>query len=170
MPYLIVVGSGLSTSARPANGSLADLKGKPRRWGPRSSSRRPPPRQDMARPLPWRPSGSGAGQELVRAGRRRSAGPPVTLPAGANLLIRGTAAGSSSRATRPATAWRMGTWQRPENLPDSPANGISDGRLQGATGRLRQWVPGPRNSTKRGLNGYDVCEMLRVLNVVSGRL
>jgi hypothetical protein len=165
---LVYVGSGGITAVSP------DLKGKPRVLGGTEFFA---PAADPHRVWLVRFLGGYLGQGPVRTWsvpiNGGPAGPPLILPAGAKLLIRGTATGLLMQG-RPGRIWRLALWRpgsAPENLPYAPANGISDGfdssaRLvaYGSGCQVRETAP------KAGSNGYDVCQMLRVLDVMTGRL
>jgi len=95
----------------------------------------------------------------------------VTLPAGAYLpAVRGTDTGLVLQTGHGLALWNPGS--RPRILPFSP--GIGDGF--DATSRLVAYGTGcttqvtAQNALFEPDAGYDTCKMLRVLNVVTGRL
>jgi hypothetical protein len=99
--------------------------------------------------------------------------PPVTLPAGAYLpAARGTDAGLLLQVPQGLALWHPGSKPRP--LPDSPPGGISDGF--DATARLVAYGTGcTTRATAPGAAyepnaGYDTCQMLRIFDVVTGKL
>ena len=99
--------------------------------------------------------------------------PPVTLPAGSYLpAIRGTDAGLLLQTSRGFALWTRGS--KPRSLPDSPPGGVSDGF--DASARLVAYGTGCATQvTAPGAlfepdAGYDTCQMLRILDVVTGRL
>jgi hypothetical protein len=102
------------------------------------------------------------------------AGPAVTMPVRTVFVIAGTDAGFLLQIRLPGRLYGMALWNSggaPVALPYSPADGITDG--VGATARLVAYGSGCRvRETARdaGSTGYDRCKMLRVLNVVTGRL
>jgi hypothetical protein len=97
--------------------------------------------------------------------------PPVTLPAGAHLL-RGTDAGLLLQVRQGLALWGPG--RKPRLLPSSPPGGIADGF--DATARLVAYGTGCVTRTTAASAayepnaGYDVCPVLRVLDVVTGTL
>jgi hypothetical protein len=102
-----------------------------------------------------------------------SPGPPLTLPAGAHLpVIRGTDAGMLLQAGRDGALalWTAGS--QPRALPYSPS--LSDGF--DATARLVAFGTGcdtqstSPNAAHEPDAGYETCQMLRILNVVTGQL
>ncbi len=101
--------------------------------------------------------------------------PPITLPGGASLpVVRGTDAGLLLQAARGRSValalWNPG--RTPISLPYSP--GISDGF--DASSRLVAYGTGcsshvtAAGSSYDASAGYETCQMLRVLNVVTGKL
>ncbi len=102
------------------------------------------------------------------------AGPAVTMPARTVSVIAGTDAGFLLQIRLRGNPHVMALWNpggTPVALPYSPADGITDGF--GATARLVAYGSGCQvGETARdaGSTGYDLCKMLRVLNVVTGRL
>jgi hypothetical protein len=102
-------------------------------------------------------------------------GPVMILPAGADLVIRGTDAGLLLQGL-PGRTWDLVLWSTsgpPRRLPHSPAEGITDGF--DATPRLVAYGTGCRwrvtdRHTPDGNVGYQACALLRVLDVVTGRL
>jgi hypothetical protein len=99
--------------------------------------------------------------------------PPVTLPAGASLpVIRGTDAGLLLQLPRGLALWNPGGTTK--SLPYSPSGGISNGF--DATSRLVAYGTGcTAQATSPGVAAepnaaYDTCAMLRVFNVVTGKL
>jgi hypothetical protein len=98
------------------------------------------------------------------------AGPPVTLPAGTQLIA-GTDAGLllSARYGRPMLLWNPGA--APVALPYSPR-----AQALAVSARLVAYETGCRNEgTAQNLSyggnyGYSACRMLRVYDVVTGRL
>jgi hypothetical protein len=98
------------------------------------------------------------------------AGPPVTLPAGTQLVA-GTDAGLllSARYGRPLQLWNPGAV--PSALPYS-----SRAQALAVSARLVAYETGCRpegtaqNLSYEGNYGYDACRMLRVFDVVTGRL
>jgi len=174
-PYLIAVGTRLVYVGSAGTMTVSsDLKGKPRAvaatgfFAPSAT----PGHIWLVRFL-----GGYLGQGPVRTWSAPLSGgaasPALTLPAGADQLIRGTDGGLLLQG-RPGQAYRLALWtpgSAPRNLPDSPENGVSDGfdataRLvaYGSDCRVRETAP------SAGSTGYDVCTILRVLNVVTGRL
>jgi hypothetical protein len=104
-------------------------------------------------------------------------GPPITLPAGAELpVIRGTDAGLLLQASRGRSLvlalWNPGS--KPRSLPYSPSGVVSDGF--DATSRLVAYGTGCSSqvtapgAAQEANAGYDTCQVLRVLNVVTGKL
>jgi hypothetical protein len=174
-PYLIDVGNQLVYVGSGGTAAVSpDLRGKPRVLGTTEFFA---PSASAHHVWLVRFLGGYLGQGPVRTWSvpldGGPAGPPLTLPAGANLLIRGTAAGFLMQG-RPGQVYRLALWSpgsAPRSLPYSPANGISDGF--DATARLIAYGTGCQvreTAPKVGSNGYDVCTMLRVLDVVTGRL
>jgi hypothetical protein len=100
-------------------------------------------------------------------------GPVITLPAGADLpVIRGTDAGLLLQVPQGLALWNPRG--RPRSLPYSPSGGLPDGF--DATARLVAYgtgcstqATGP-DAPYDANAGYDVCTMLRILNVVTGQL
>jgi hypothetical protein len=104
---------------------------------------------------------------LVSIGNRRAA-PAITLPAGAQLIA-GTDAGLLLSAHGGLQLWNPGTPPRP--LPDSSsAQGfdVSAQLVAYDTGCANK-VTGQNLSYEPGA-GYSACQMLRVYNVLTGRL
>jgi hypothetical protein len=109
-----------------------------------------------------------------------TAGEAVTLPAGTDLVIRGTDAGFLLQL-RHGLDFSLALWRpggKPGNLPflpaSSPTAGIGDGF--DATARLVAygtgcgWHTTAADAPQDANTGYRACAMLRVLNVVTGRL
>lgn len=108
------------------------------------------------------------------------AGEAITLPAETDLLIRGTNAGFLLQVGKGGrfglVLWRPGSM--PRYLPYSPASAPTAGIDYGfdATPRLVAYGTGCRwhttaaNAPQDAGTGYLACAMLRVLNVVTGRL
>jgi hypothetical protein len=103
------------------------------------------------------------------------AGPAVSMPANAGLVVRGTAAGFLLETTHGNSSslalWRPG--RTPENLPFVAARG--DGVGDGFDATARMVAYGTRchwytTEPDAGDNGMLACEMLRVLDVRTGRL
>jgi hypothetical protein len=105
------------------------------------------------------------------------AGEAVTLPAATALVIAGTDAGFLLQLRHGAVDSGLALWRpgrKPRNLPFAPASGPTAGIDYGfdATARLVAYgtscawhsAPGDANA------GYLACTMLRILNVVTGRL
>src|SRR5262249_46242480 len=108
------------------------------------------------------------------------AGEAVTLPAGTGLLIRGTDAGFLLEV-RYGRGLGLVLWSPgglPRNLPYLPASAPTAGIDYGfdATARLVAYGTGCRwqitaaNAPQDANVGYLACAMLRVLDVVTGRL
>ena len=97
-------------------------------------------------------------------------GPPITLPAAYLPAVRGTDAGLLLQVPQGLALWNPGS--PPRMLPYSPS--ISDGF--DATARLVAYGTGCESqATAPGAAyepnaGYDACKMLRVLNVITGKL
>ena len=98
-------------------------------------------------------------------------GQPVTLPAGANLpAVRGTDTGLLLQVPQGLALWNPGS--APRILPSSP--GFADGF--DATSRLVAYGTGCTSQTtapdapQEPDAGYDACKVLRVLDVVTGKL
>lgn len=99
--------------------------------------------------------------------------PPIALPAGTNLpVIRGTDAGLLLQVPQGLALWNPGS--NPRHLPYSPSGAISDGF--DATSRLVaygtgcSWQSTAPNAAQDPNASYETCEMLRIFNVVTGRL
>jgi hypothetical protein len=98
--------------------------------------------------------------------------PTVTLPAGAGLpVIRGTDAGLLLQVPQGLALWQPGGKPRP--LPYSSPGGSSDGF--DATARLVAYGTGctsqaTSDAADEPNAAYDTCTMLRILDVVTGRL
>jgi hypothetical protein len=99
--------------------------------------------------------------------------PPVTLPAGTLLpIVRGTDAGLLLRAGRSLSLalWNPGGSPRKLPYPSSTTDGFD------ATARLVAYGTGCKsqvtkaNAVYEPNAGYDECKMLRIFNVVTGRL
>ena len=160
--WLVYVGNG-TTAIRD------DLRGNPRVLGPTpffapSAVRG---RVWLFRPRNGRPT--QAWQVPVAGG---APSPTVTLPAGTDLpVIRGTDAGLLLQVPQGLALWQPGGKPRP--LPYSSPGGISDGF--DATARLVAYGTGcTSQATSEAADepnaGYDTCTMLRILDVVTGRL
>jgi hypothetical protein len=100
-------------------------------------------------------------------------GPPIRLPAGAELsVVRGTDAGLLVRAGRSLSLALWNPGSRPRILPYSrtSADGFD------ATARLVAYGTGCKSQSTAAHAayepnaGYDECKMLRIFNVVTGRL
>jgi hypothetical protein len=163
--WLVYVGDGV-TAIRD------DLSGKPRVLG-RAYSFAPsaePGHVWLFRVRPGAQNQIQAWQVPVAGG---APSPPVTLPAGAYLpTIRGTDAGLLLQLSRGLALWNPGG--KPRSLPYSPPGGLSDGFDASArliaygTGCTSQ-VTGPKALFEPDA-GYDTCQVLRILDVVTGRL
>ncbi|HEY6294292.1 MAG TPA: hypothetical protein VIX15_01390, partial [Streptosporangiaceae bacterium] len=163
--WLVYVGNGV-TAIRD------DLSGKPRVLGPTSSfaPSAEPGHVWLFRVRPGTQNQIQAWQVPVAGG---APSPPVTLPAGAYLpAIRGTDAGLLLQLSRGLALWNPGG--KPRSLPYSPPGGLSDGFDASArliaygTGCTSQ-VTAP-NALFEANAGYDTCQVLRILDVVTGRL
>jgi hypothetical protein len=90
-------------------------------------------------------------------------GPPIVLPAGTALpVVRGTDAGLLLQVSL-GRSFGLALWNPgspPRSLPYSPAGGISSSDGFDATSRLVAY----------GTGCSDPCKMLRILNVVTGKL
>jgi hypothetical protein len=100
-------------------------------------------------------------------------GPPITLPAGAQLpAIRGTDAGLLLQVPQGLALWNPGS--KPRSVPQSPPGGISDGF--DATSRHVAYGTGCASQVTAASaayepdTGYDACKMLRILDVLTGQL
>jgi hypothetical protein len=100
-------------------------------------------------------------------------GPPLTLPAGAKLpVVRGTDAGLLLQAGRSLSLALWNPGSTPRTLPYSTSE--TDGF--DATSRLVAYGSGCKSqgTSMHALYepnaGYDVCKMMRILNVVTGKL
>jgi hypothetical protein len=163
--WLVYVGDGV-TAIRD------DLRGKPRVLGPtRSFSPSAEPGHVwLFRVRPGTRNQIQAWQVPVAGG---APSPPVTLPAGAYLpAVRGTDAGLLLQLPQGIALWNPGG--KPRSLPYSPPGGVSDGFDASArliaygTGCTTQvTVPGALYEPDAS---YDTCSMLRILDVVTGRL
>jgi hypothetical protein len=156
LPYLIGAGKRLVYVSADGTAVIpADLAGKPRMLGttPFFAPAAAPGQVWLIR---YR--GGVLGQAPVRVRPVPvTGGPPgaaVTLPAG-DLLIRGTDAGLLLVARRGLALWAPGS--APANLPHSSGwDGFDATSLLVAYGT--------------GCDRYDRCQMLRIFNVVTGRL
>ena len=163
--WLVYVGDG-TTAIRD------DLSGKPRVLGTTPFF---VPAADPGRVWLFRSRDGGKGpiqawQVPVAGG---APGPVVTLPAGAYLpAIRGTDAGLLLQVPRGVALWRPGGKLR--LLPYSSPGGISYGF--DATARLVAYGTGctsqaiAPDAAEDANEGYVTCAMLRILDVVTGRL
>jgi len=97
-------------------------------------------------------------------------GPPITLPAAYLPAVRGTDAGLLLQVPQGLALWNPGS--PPRMLPYSPS--ISDGF--DATARLVAYGTGctsqatAPDAAYEPNAGYDACKMLRILNVMTGKL
>ena len=163
--WLVYVGNGTSAIRD-------DLSGKPRVLGPT------PFFAPSATPgYVWLFRSRNGMQGPIQAWQVPVAGgapsPSVILPAGAYLpAVRGTDAGLLLQVPRGLALWNPGS--KPRLLPYSTAGGISDGF--DATARLIAYGTGctgratAPNAAYEPNAGYDACAMLRILDVVTGRL
>src|SRR3984957_4184405 len=160
--WLVYVGNG-TTAIRD------DLRGNPRVLGPTPffAPSADPGRVWLFRPRNGRPP--QAWQVPVAGG---APGPTVTLPAGTDLpVIRGTDAGLLLQVPQGLALWQPGG--KPRLLPYSSPGGSSDGF--DATARLVAYGTGcTSQATSAAADepnaAYDTCTMLRILDVVTGRL
>jgi hypothetical protein len=164
--WLVYVGNGTTTAIRD------DLSGNPRVLGP-TPFFAPAAAPGHVWLFRYRHGSQGpiqAWQVPVTGG---SPSPPVTLPAGAYLpAIRGTDAGLLLQVPQGLALWNPGS--KPRSLPHSPPGGISDGF--DATARLVAYGTGctgqatAPDAAYEPNAGYDTCQMLRIFDVVTGRL
>jgi hypothetical protein len=97
-------------------------------------------------------------------------GPPITLPAAYLPAVRGTDAGLLLQVPQGLALWNPGG--PPRMLPYSPS--VSDGF--DATARLVAYGTGCKSQATapdaayEPKAGYDACKMLRILNVITGKL
>ena len=171
-PLLMRVGRWLVYVGNGATAIRDDLRGNPRVLGPAPffAPSAEPGHVWLFRLRPGMQGLIQAWQVPVTGG---PPSPPVTLPAGAELpAIRGTDAGLVLQVPQGLALWHPGGKPRP--LPDSPPGGISDGF--DATARLVAYgtscatqvtAPGAAYEPNAG---YDTCQMLRILDVVTGQL
>ena len=146
-----------------------DLRGNPRVLGPTPffAPSADPGRVWLFRPRNGRPT--QAWQVPVAGG---APGPTITLPAGTDLpVIRGTDAGLLLQVPQGLALWQPGG--KPRLLPYSSPGGISDGF--DATARLVAYGTGcTSQATSDAADepdaAYDTCAMLRILDVMTGRL
>lgn len=174
-PYLIVDGKRIVYVGSAGTMAVAsDLLGQPRAVGDTGFFA---PSATPGRVWLLRFLGGHLGEGPVRTWSAPLSGgaasPALTLPAGAKLLIRGTDGGLLMQG-RPGQIYRLALWtpgSAPRNLPGSRESGISDGF--DATARLVAYGSGCQTretAPSAGSAGYDVCAILRVFNVVTGRL
>jgi hypothetical protein len=171
-PLLTQVGRWLVYAGDGVTAIRDDLKGKPRVLAPTYSfaASAEPGYVRLFRVRSGTQNHIQAWQVPVAGG---APSPPVTLPAGAYMpAIRGTLAGLLLELPRGLALWNPGG--KPRSLPDSPPGGISDGFDASArliaygTGCTSQ-VTAP-NALFEANAGYDTCQVLRILDVVTGRL
>src|SRR5215472_19131158 len=162
-PYLIAVGKRLVYVSAGGTAAIpADLNGKPRMLGttPFFAPSAAPGHVWLVR---FR--GDVLGQAPIRVWPVPvTGGPPgaaVTLPAGADMLIRGTDAGLLLEVRHGRSAglalWAPGS--APANLPHAHSSGSS---VLDATSRLVAYGT--------GCGPFGPCQMLRIFNVVTGRV
>ena len=162
--WLVYVGDGVATAISD------DLTGRPRVLGPT------PFFAPAAAPgRVWLFQFQHGMQGPIRAWTVASSGGrpsrPVTLPAGAYLpAVRGTDAGLLLQVRQGLALWHPGSV--PRILPSSP--GVADGF--DATARLVAYGTGctsqvtAPDAPQDPNAGYDACQVLRVLDVVTGKL
>jgi hypothetical protein len=168
-PLLITVGRWFVYVGKGTNAIRDDLKG-----GPRAIGTSPFFAPSAAPGHVWLQSGSfGHGRSTVRQADISSGhtGPAITLPKGA-WLVEGTDAGLLLRDRRERLElWNPGA--QPTALPHSALSGFEG---FDASARLVAYGSGcisyetARNASYEPNAGYDACRMLRVVNVVTGRL
>jgi hypothetical protein len=158
-----------------SNGTAAirdDLSGKPRVLGstPFFAPAATPGHVWLFRALRGKPLRIQARLAPVTGG---PPGPPVTLPTGTLLpIVRGTDAGLLLRAGRDLSLALWNPGSPPRTLPYSPSS--TDGF--DATSRLVAYGTGCKSKATsihaldKPNAGYDECKMLRILNVMTGRL
>jgi len=163
--WLVYVGDGV-TAIRD------DLSGKPRVLGPTYSfaPSAEPGHVWLFRVRPGTKNQIQAWQVPVAGG---APSPKVTLPAGAYLpAIRGTDAGLLLQVPQGVALWSPGGELR--SLPYSPPGGAGAGF--DATARLIAYGTGctsqvtAPNALFEANAGYDTCQVLRIFDVVTGRL
>lgn len=161
--WLVYVGDG-TTAIRD------DLRGKPRVLGTTPFFA---PSADPGHVWLFRSRTGGSPQAWQVPVAGGAPGPAVTLPAGADLpVIRGTDAGLLLQVPQGLALWHPGGKPRP--LPYSSPGGNSDGF--DATARLVAYGTGcsshatAPDAAYEPNAGYDTCAMLRILDVVTGRL
>jgi hypothetical protein len=168
-PLLITVGRWFVYVGKGTTAIRDDLKG-----GPRAIGTSPFFAPSAAPGHVWLQSGSfGHGRSTVRQADISSGhtGPAITLPKGA-WLVEGTDAGLLLRDRRERLElWNPGA--QPTALPHSALSGFEG---FDASARLVAYGSGcisyetARNASYEPNAGYDACRMLRVVNVVTGRL
>jgi hypothetical protein len=172
-PLLTQVGSWFVYVGNGVSAIRADLSGHPRVLGP-TWSFAPAAAPGHVWLFRIRSNMQGPIQARLVPVAGGSPGPPITLPAGAWLpVIRGTDAGLLLQGWRGHSA--LGLWNpgsAPRSLPYSPSSGsgfdASPRLVAYGTGCSSQ-VTAPNDPYKPNA-GYDTCEMLRVFDVVTGKL
>lgn len=163
--WIVYPGSGGTTAVSP------DLTGKPRLLGA-TTFFAPSARPGQVWLIRYLHGYGSAGPVLVWPVpvAEGPVGPAITMPRGTEFVIRGTAAGFLLQLRPYVLAlWTPGSAPRP--LPYAPADGVPSGF--DASARLIAYGSGCKvrvTARKAGLNGYDLCPVLRVLDVVTGRL